>query len=65
LLPLRCLAGLGQGIEIVVERRSALLTVCSYFENELDKLCRLYQFAQRIIFRKSLALTYMGDRKNG
>jgi hypothetical protein len=26
-----------------LQRRSALLTVCSYFENELDKLCRLYQ----------------------
>jgi hypothetical protein len=26
-----------------LQRRSALLTVCSYFEHELDKLCRLYQ----------------------
>jgi hypothetical protein len=26
-----------------LQRRSALLTVWSYFENELDKLCRLYQ----------------------
>jgi hypothetical protein len=49
LLPLRCLAGLGQGIEIVVERRSALLTVCSYFENELDKLCRLYQLEKVLL----------------
>jgi hypothetical protein len=26
-----------------LQRRSALLTVCSYFEHELDKLCLLYQ----------------------
>ena len=26
-----------------LQRRSALLTVCSYFEHELDKLCMLYQ----------------------
>lgn len=26
-----------------LQRRSALLTVCSYFEHELDKLCMLYK----------------------
>ena len=26
-----------------LQRRSALVTLCSYFEHELDKLCRLYQ----------------------
>lgn len=26
-----------------LQRRSALLTVCGYFEHELDKLCMLYQ----------------------
>ena len=26
-----------------LQRRSALLTVCSFFEHELDKLCMLYQ----------------------
>lgn len=26
-----------------LQRRSALLTVCSHFEHELDNLCRLYQ----------------------
>tara|TARA_R110001583_G_scaffold175527_1_gene330107 strand:- start:10118 stop:10471 length:354 start_codon:yes stop_codon:yes gene_type:complete len=26
-----------------LQRRSALLTICGYFEHELDKLCHLYQ----------------------
>jgi len=34
-----------------LQRWSALLTVCSYFEHELDKLCRLYQS------EKSFAIT--------
>jgi hypothetical protein len=41
-----------------LQRRSALLTVCSYFENELDKLCRLYQS------EKGFAVT-VGERDNG
>jgi hypothetical protein len=41
-----------------LQRRSALLTVCSYFEHELDKLCRLYQSEKD--FR--LALSDLGDK---
>jgi hypothetical protein len=31
-----------------LQRRSALLTVCSYFEYELDQLCLLYQREKRV-----------------
>jgi hypothetical protein len=31
-----------------LQRRSALLTVCGYFENELNKLCSLYQSEKAI-----------------
>ena len=42
-----------------LQRRSALLTVCSYFEHELDKLCRLYQS------EKGFAVTVDGMRGRG
>ena len=42
-----------------LQRRSALLTLCSYFEHELDKLCLLYQS------EKSLDISYTDLREMG
>jgi hypothetical protein len=42
-----------------LQRRSALLTVCSYFEHELDQLCLLYQS------EKSFKLGFLDLRGQG
>src|ERR1039458_6828319 len=34
-----------------LQRRSALLTVYSYFEHELNKLCRLYESEKKVALR--------------